>query len=114
MCVSASKAPLLVQAWYRRGGAKRRGGRSHTVSRTVVQSVLKVADIPPVRMCERIAHANAEANPKHAGIKPAATSPLQREPGSRGLYARVFRVPGKLRPGISIHRFSEEVRRLVQ
>jgi hypothetical protein len=29
-------------------------------------------------------------NPKYAGIKPAATGALQREPRSRGLYARVF------------------------
>jgi len=32
------------------------------------------------------------ANPRHAGIKPAATGRLQGEPRSRGLYARVFRI----------------------
>jgi hypothetical protein len=33
-----------------------------------------------------------DANPKHVGIKPPATSRPSREPRSRGLYARVFRV----------------------
>src|SRR5215475_3900787 len=46
-----------LPSWYRRGGAKRRGGRSHTIGRKAIRSIvcerpprprLSVADTPPV------------------------------------------------------------------
>src|SRR5258705_13751343 len=70
----------MLLPWYRRGGAKRRGGRSHTINRSAFRSIicerpprplLSVADTPPVPGGEL-------CSPKHVSLI-TQTAPKSRE-----------------------------------